>query len=185
MKNEFSELVGPLKELLAMKEDLKRLVSTGGISTGINLKTEKFHGKVAPVSFRTYQGVAEDFRAFAAGVKGLKNQDLVAQALVEFIERNQHLSTPAVSLILGKELCGVEEKSQVFSKMIKEIRSQIATRKSKSAPQVRVYDSKLIGAKEFILKVDDGREFSGTAQDKSYSKLKSQLFEIMLEQASI
>ena len=184
MKNELSELIDPLKELLAMKDDIKRLINSNASSGSFELRTQKFHGKIAPVSFRTYQGVAEDFRAFAAGVKGVKNQDLIAQALVEFVERNQHLSVPPISLILGSELCEVEEKTRTFSKMIREIRDQIAAKKSKTAPQVRVYDSELLGAKEYILKIDDGREFTGAASQKADSKLKSQMYEIMLEKAA-
>jgi len=184
MKNNFADLIGPLKELLAMKEDLKRVIRDKKAPTSITLKADSFHGKVAPVSFRTYQGVADDFRAFAAGVRGIKNQDLVAQALVEFIERNQHLSIPPISLVLGKDLCAAEEKSQGVSKMIKEIRQEIAIKKLKSAPQVRVHDSKLLGPKEFVLKTNDGREFNGAASTKSHEKLRRQLYEIMLEKAT-
>jgi hypothetical protein len=183
MKNEFSYLVEPLKELLSMKEDIKKLIDTNERAEGISLRSEKFHGKVVPISFRTYQGVADDFRAFAAGIKGIKNQDLVAQALVEFIQRNQHLSTPPISLVLGEDLCELEESKHSFSKIIKEIREQIAKKKSRAAPQVRIYDSKLIGPKNFVLKVDDGREFNG-ALDKSFNKLKLQLHELMLEKAN-
>ena len=184
MKNNFADLIEPLKELLAMKDDLQRMVKDGK-PPGIVLKTDRFHGEVIPLSFRTYQGVADDFRAFAAGVKGIKNQDLVAQALVEFIARNQHLSVPPISLVLGKDLCTSEEKNQGFSRMIKEIRQQIAMKKSGSAPQVRIYDSNIIGAKEFILKTDDGREFNGSIPSKSYERLKNQLSEIMLEKTSL
>ncbi len=183
MKGEFAELIGPMRELLAMKDDLKRLVDSAGSSVAIELKTDQFHGKIAPVSFRTYQGVVDDFRLFAAGIKGVKNQDLIAQALVEFMERNQRLSVPPITLLLGKELCAAEEKTHVFSKLIKEIRNQISLKNSKSAPQVRIIDSRLIGAKDFILKVDDGREFAGSTSPKVDSKLKNQMYEIMLEKA--
>lgn len=93
---------------------------------------------------------------------------------MEFIDKNQHLSTPSISLVLGRDLCKFEEDNRIFSKIIKEARALITNKKAKVALQVRVYDSKLIGAKDFILKIDDVREFSGVIKGKSFEKLKTQ-----------
>ena len=183
MNNHLSEYIEPLKELLAMKNDLKDLISTKSKGSHLDLKTNRFHGKMETVSFRTYRGVVEDFRAFSAGFKGIKNQDLIAQALVEFMEKYQNLSIPALSLTLGKSLCEIEEKKQIFSRMIRDIRTQISEKNRKIAPQVRIFDSELVDAKSFILKTNDGREFSGSITEKTMAKLKAQIHRLMTEKA--
>jgi len=183
LNKEFAQYLEPLKELLEMKSALKELVGHRSKAQRLDLNTKLFHGKLETVSFRTYRGVTEDFRAFSGGFKGIKNQDLVAQALVEFMQKYKHLSTPSIALTLGKTLCHSEEKDQTFSKMIKDIRRQISEKNNKVAPQVRVFDSNLIGAKAFILKTDDGREFSGSINDKTMSRLRAQIHQLMLEKA--
>ncbi|MFN7904356.1 MAG: hypothetical protein ACK5P5_04175 [Pseudobdellovibrionaceae bacterium] len=183
MNKEFAQYIEPLKELLEMKSALKELVGHRSKAQRLDLNTKLFHGKLETVSFRTYRGVAEDFRGFSTGFKGIKNQDLVAQALVEFMEKYKHLSTPSIALTLGKTLSHSEETDQIFSKMIKIIRGQISEKNNKAAPQIRIFDSKLIGAKDFILKTDDGREFSGSINDKTMSRLRAQIHQLMLEKA--
>ncbi len=179
MKNNFSELLGPIQDLIAMKDELRKLVDQG--RGGISLNTEKFHGKIVPASFRTYQGVTDDFRLFAAGIKGIKNQDLVAQALVEFMEKYQAQSEPPISLTLGASLCMEEEKTQIFSSLVKKIRAELTIKQETFIPQVRIYDSALIGKEQFILKTNDGRDFPGSIRGKSLEKLKSQLTKLMLD----
>ncbi len=166
-----------------MKGDLKNLLQRERSHQKLNFSTDKFHGNVAPVSFRTYQGVADDFRAFAAGIKGMKNQELVAQALIEFMEKYETQSLPTISLILGSKLCKLEKQGQKFSRLIKEARSELVKTQAISAPQIRIYDNQLLEEDEFMLKTDDGREFSGFIKSGATEKLKAQLKSLMHEKS--
>jgi hypothetical protein len=185
MKNEFEQLLGPLKELVAVKDELLKLVSKGDGKKNLKLSTDRFHGQIAPISFRTYQGVADDFRAFAAGIMGMKNQDLVAQALIEFMDRYKELSQPPISLVLGEGLCALEEKEKIFSRMIMGIRFRLFEKSGATAPQVRVFDNKFLGKNEFVIKVDDGREFTGLVKNANFDKIKLQIESLMKEKTDI
>ena len=185
MKNEIELMMGPLKELIAVKDELLKLAAKNDKKKELKLSVENFHGQITPVSFRTYQGVADEFRTFAAGIKGIKNQDLVAQALIEFMERYKELSQPPITLVLGESLCSLEEKEKIFSKMIMGIRFRLYEKSGATAPQVRVYDNKFIGKNEFIIKSDDGREFSGQVKSDKFDKIKLQIESLMKEKTDI
>jgi len=84
--DELSELV-PLKnkiiELLAWYDELK---SQKGLIE-LKLDKKKFNDKITVRSFRIYNTILKKFEIFANEHSQYKNQDLVSQALLEFIEK--------------------------------------------------------------------------------------------------
>ena len=148
----------------------------------LKFKDEKFNGKCNTVSFRTYQGVVDEFRAFAAGMKGFKNQDLLAQALVEFMEKYQHLSKSPISLELGAQLGKSEINNKTFTKLVSEVRTQLVD-SGAAVPPVRVLENARLGSYSFLVKTDDGKEYTGAVQGQWMSELKAQLRKLMEEKS--
>lgn len=75
------EMLPMLKEMLAWYTRQKNVINVEP------LQMQKFSGTVESKTFRIYKSVLSDFLVFAAKNKQYKQQDLVSQALAEFLEK--------------------------------------------------------------------------------------------------
>lgn len=83
----YSELL----ELLALKEDIKALLKKEKLKENIieshELKINKFDSELKVKSLKIYDEVLMEFSKFMSNNKELKQQDVVSQALWEFIKK--------------------------------------------------------------------------------------------------
>lgn len=69
-----------------LKSDLKRVTKTG---SDINILDDELTGELKVKSFKVYTKVLNRFIDFSVNYKSIKKQDLVSQALLEFIKSHE------------------------------------------------------------------------------------------------
>jgi hypothetical protein len=81
-----------LEELMEMVDDLKAMVSSwkeSNITNKKNLYIRNFKGDVQVKSIKVYKEVLEPFNRFVLEHKEFKQQDIINQALWEFLQKFQ------------------------------------------------------------------------------------------------
>jgi hypothetical protein len=82
-----------LKELLDMKKKLKQIIKwfdneKGAIKDNkLTIEFEKFEGNAVSRTFVVYENILNDYKKFCNNNKKFKKQDILSQALYEFLER--------------------------------------------------------------------------------------------------
>lgn len=97
-KNQEKAYLGDMKkfysdvqELLELKEDIKALLQREKMQPNIveipELKINNFEGELQSKSIKIYSEVLKEFNTFMEEHKGLKQQDVISQALWEFLKK--------------------------------------------------------------------------------------------------
>ncbi|MEJ8554627.1 hypothetical protein [Tepidibacter sp. Z1-5] len=94
-KEDFMQLVtakDKLLDLVNMHTDLKDMLEEYRLNKNIidipefKVQSDRFKGELKPKTFKVYESVLNDFLDFAK-VQDYKTQDVISQALVEFLDR--------------------------------------------------------------------------------------------------
>lgn len=90
-KSNMDKIYEELRELLDLKEDIKALLERENLRGRIievpELRINKFTGDLKPKTIKVYENVLEEFNKFVEEHNEYKQQDIVSQALWEFIQK--------------------------------------------------------------------------------------------------